>query len=109
MRLHRGRLRGPDQVERFLDRVPTAGLRGAGGIVSRERRSRLLDEIAARCFLGVDVHDPLLMGVDLRRRGDLDGPRGLMLDELGGSEADQREPKPANAHDIGEGSHRVEE
>jgi hypothetical protein len=81
---YRDRFRDPGQVECFLDREPAADLCGSGDIVGRERCSCLIDELAPRSLVGVDVDDALLMGVDLRRGGDLYGRLGAKLDCLGG-------------------------
>jgi len=62
--LHRGRFRDSGQVECFLDREPAADLGGSGDIVGRERCSCLIDELAPRRLVGVDVDDALLVGVD---------------------------------------------
>ena len=107
--LRRRRVHDPCEVERFLDREPAAAHRGSRDLLFRQGRPCLLDEIRARCLLGVVVHDPLLLGVDLGRGGELHGPLRPVLDELSGGEPDEREPNPANAHDIGIGSHRLEE
>jgi hypothetical protein len=81
-------MRDPGQVEGFLDREPPADLRGAGNIVGRERCSCLVDELAPGVSSEYTLTMPLLVGVDLRRRGDLHGrlagPRPLRWPRVGG-------------------------
>src|SRR6266542_430730 len=61
-RLYRRGFRDPGQVERFLDREFAADLGGLGDIVGRESCSCLVDELASRRLVGVDVDDALLVG-----------------------------------------------
>jgi hypothetical protein len=49
----------------------------------------MIAERAPWCFLGADVEDPLLMGIDRRGGGDLHGALGLVLDSTRGRRAVQ--------------------
>src|SRR6476469_102920 len=65
--IHRGRFAASRQVQCFLDRELAAGLTRSLGIAARENCPRLVDELASRRLVRVDVDDSLLLRVDLRR------------------------------------------